>query len=81
MRAAIIVTFLTLSALPALAATPCNLEITLTCNGAACTSTTFNRGATACAGDVIVAVFTEQPAATFANFTNTLGLTDCFDST
>lgn len=77
----VLIGFLSLVALPALAATPCNLEISLTCASGHCTSTTLNTGPNVCSGEFIAALFTEQDKATISGFTNSLGLDECFDST
>src|SRR5437899_1112841 len=79
LRVALTLTFLTLLALPLLAGTPCNLEMTLTCNGGQCTSTTFNRGTTTCSGDFIAAFFSRLDNVTFTGMTTSLGLATCFD--
>ena len=70
-------------AAPIFAQGPCNLEIALTCTSGDCTSTTKNAGTNTCAGDYIIGYVASVPAdqVTFTNFTNTLGLVDCFDST
>ena len=70
-------------AAPIFAQGPCNLEISLTCTSGDCTSTTKNAGTNICAGDYIIGYSASVPAdqVTFTNFTNTLGLVDCFDST
>jgi len=81
LRSVIIVTFLSLIALPSLAATPCNLEISLSCASGHCTSTTLNAGPNACSGEFIAALFSEQENVTISGFTNSLGLEECFDST
>lgn len=80
MRSVIIVAFLSLLALPTLAATPCNLEISLSCTSGHCTSTTLNAGSTTCLGEFIAAMFSEQERVTISGFTNSLGLEECFDS-
>lgn len=80
MRSVVILAFLSVLALPALAATPCNLEISLTCTTGHCTSTTLNAGANVCSGEYIAALFSEQDKTTVSGFTNSLGLEECFDS-
>jgi hypothetical protein len=69
-------------AFPAAAATPCSLDITLACPSGNCTSTTRNIGSTMCTGEYVIALFVdaEEGQATVSNFTNTLGLTQCFDA-
>jgi len=81
LRSAIIVAFLSLLALPVVAATPCNLEISLTCTAGHCTSTTLNAGPNTCTGEFLVALFSEQERVNISGFTNSLGLEECFDST
>jgi hypothetical protein len=70
---------LSLLAFPALAATPCALEISVSCASGKCTSTTTNVGTTACTGLYFAGMFTDVTAS-ISGFTNTLGLSDCFDS-
>lgn len=76
-----------LLSLPALAATPCNLEITVTCtpgpNGStSCTSITRNAGSNSCTGEYISAWFADASStkvrASIAE--NSLGLSECFSS-
>jgi hypothetical protein len=81
LRAALIVTLLSLLALPVLAAAPCNLELTLTCTSGHCTATTTNLGTTACTGQYIAAFFSELSNVSFSGMTTSLGLETCFDST
>src|SRR5438132_168902 len=80
-RFSLFVLALTLFALPLHAATPCNLAISMTCTSGHCTSTTVNNGASACSGDYIAFMLSEQPSVTLSGMTTSLGLSFCFDST
>ena len=79
-RLSLLLLVFSLLALPALAATPCNLAISLTCASGQCTSTTVNNGSTACSGQYIAAFFSEQPSVTLSGTSTSLGLPFCFDS-
>ena len=46
-----------LLALPAVAATPCNLTMSMSCANGTCTALTTNSGATMCTGQYIAAIF------------------------
>jgi hypothetical protein len=82
-----------LLALPAIAATPCNLSMTLSCTSVSapgqtggaqtCTAVTMNSGSTTCSGDFINGIFAQvaMGQATISNFHSTLGGgQQCFDS-
>lgn len=71
-----------LLAISAMAATPCNLDISLACTGNNCSSTVRNVGSSMCTGEYIVGFFvvSQLTTATLTNFRQTLGLTQCFDS-
>jgi hypothetical protein len=53
----------------------------MTCTSGHCTSTTVNNGATACTGDYIAFMLSEQPSVTLSGMTTSLGLSLCLDST
>jgi hypothetical protein len=77
-----------LLAMPAVAATPCNLQMTVTCQAGAhggpgtCTSTTLNAGNTACTGEYLTGWFAEASAkqVSVQPGDNTRGLDECFGS-
>ncbi|MEO6258890.1 MAG: hypothetical protein ABIP63_01015, partial [Thermoanaerobaculia bacterium] len=79
-RTLALASLLTALSVPLLAQTPCDLEITLSCATGTCKSVTKNIGANACAGEYIFGFYSESPAAKFTNFSNSLGATECFDS-
>src|SRR2546428_4830948 len=73
-----------LLALPAVAATPCNLTMSMSCANGTCTALTTNSGATMCTGQYIAAIFVNVAAGqvTVSNFRLTPAFTnaECFDS-
>lgn len=83
-----LVTLFSLLTLPALAQGTCNLTMSVSyapgANGAPTQlrSTTTNIGTNACVGEFYVGWFAEAPptAVAFTGATNSLGLSDCFDS-
>ena len=81
-RSLLVFAALALIALPA-AAQSCDLQISVTCtpgsnNSSNCTSVTTN-GNSSCSGFVFLG-FAGGGGTQFSGFTNSLGLTDCFDS-
>lgn len=62
------------------AAETCSLEITMSCANGNCTSTTRNVGTNHCVGEYVSAFFGSDNSVTFSNFSTTLGLPTCFDS-
>src|SRR5438445_9642857 len=70
--------------LPAVAATPCNLTMSMSCANGACTAVTTNSGGTMCTGEYIAAIFVNVAAgqATVSNFRLTPSFTnaECFDN-
>jgi hypothetical protein len=81
-RSLLLFAALALVALPA-AAQSCDLQIAVTCtpgsnNSSNCTSVTTN-GNSSCSGFVFLG-FAGGPGAQFSGFSNSLGLTECFDS-
>ena len=76
-----------LLSIPALAATPCNLQMTVTCtpgpNGTtSCTSTTLNAGTTSCTGEFLSGWFADASSTKVrvSIAENSLGLGECFSS-
>ena len=69
------------SALPAFAALEMTIQCTPQGNSSTCTATTTNRGTVAASGTLYTGFQADAPAArvTFSGFTNSLGLTQCFD--
>ena len=53
----------------------------MTCTSGKCTSTTVNNGASACSGDYVAIMLSEQPSVSLSGMTTSLGLPFCFDST
>lgn len=74
--------------LPALAATPCNLQISMSCTGGTngtplhCSSQTLNAGSSACLGEYFVGWFAMAalPQIDIGPTENSAGLTECFSS-
>src|SRR5216684_6081370 len=71
-----------LMAIPAAAQNQCTLTMTMNCTGGNCTAVTTNSGSTMCSGEYVVAILIDddQNRGTVTNFQQTLGLTECFDS-
>ncbi|HVS31538.1 MAG TPA: hypothetical protein VMS98_08780, partial [Thermoanaerobaculia bacterium] len=74
----------TVLALPAAAQQLCSLDMTVTCspgsnNTSSCTSTTRNAGTTSCGGGVYFG-WVAGLGASFLSFNNSLGLSECFNS-
>jgi hypothetical protein len=71
--------FLLLLAFPAAAQT-CDLAITVTCTDSGeCSSVTTNNGSNTCTGEYYIGYFVDADAQ-LSGFSNTLGLTECFNS-
>lgn len=68
-------------ALPAAAQQTCNLQLTVTCpaSSSVCTSATLNAGTNVCSGQYI-AGFYLSGAGHVSGFSNSLGLSECYDS-
>jgi BACON domain-containing protein len=71
-----------LVALPIVAQTPCNLDISMTCASGNCTATTHNAGSNSCDGEFDIGFLGLGAVTdvTFSGFTDTLGLGTCYDS-
>ena len=61
-------------------ASPCTLEISMTCANGLCTSTTTNTGSNVCTGEYFSAFFASDNSIDISNMSTTLGLTQCLDS-
>src|ERR1700716_1550963 len=83
-RSLILCALALLFALPTFAQTPaCNLDMSMTCVSGNCTATTRNVGSNSCAGTYeigFVGVGGAPTDVSFSGFTNTLGLSSCFDA-
>ena len=79
-RALALASLLTALSVPLLAQTPCNLESTRSCATGPCKSVTKNIGATTCSGTYFVGFLSDASSAKISNFSNSLGLTTCIDS-
>lgn len=75
--------FLLVCATPVFAQNACNLSMTLECTATgACTAVTTNNGSSVCTGEFVTGFIaqTTRAQATIGGFHNSLGLTECFDS-
>ncbi len=79
-RTLALASLLTALSVPLLAQNTCSLDITMSCATGTCKSVTKNIGGNACSGDYIFGFYSESDAAKFTNFSNSLGATECFDS-
>ena len=80
-RTLALASLLTALTVPLSAQNTCSLEMTMSCASGTCTSVTKNSGTNACSGDYAFGFYSAAPSAKFANFTNSLGVTEaCFDS-
>src|SRR5438105_11376826 len=71
-----------LIALPVVAQSPCDLDMSMTCASGNCTATTKNIGSNTCAGKYDIGFFGlgAETDVSFSGFSNSLGLATCYDA-